>query len=236
MTKVTKFLKMRSCWNYVFTAFPYEDLGTKGFSLSRELDAEENGVTTQSLLVNSSNDEFTIKLDFYEIKDEEEFMRSLKTGSKQKGGRDLLRPGICFEGANDQHLTIGTIPLEIINTKNNLNLKVEHANSVQKLFGIYLGLKENEIKEWSQFLELEPDSEGWQLLDGTKIFIAQPGDGLFEYMQERKDFPFWGVFLKSHSLKKFSECMEPDNKFLWNGKEVFQIKEHLTDWDLLVVE
>lgn len=236
MSKLSDY-SLLACSHFVFTAFPYEDLGTRGFTLSRELDRESHGVTTETLVVESEQGA-PVALEFLLIQDETEFQQSLRQNQTGLRGREILRPSLRLLASHPRDLgrfTVGSIPVEVVAQKTLERRPPSHANSAQKIWGVYLGLKESEITEWSEFLGTPPEKDSWVLADGTRLVCGRPGDGLFEFMDQRKDFPFWAVILKCQSFASFKERAEPERVLSWDGQEAALIKEHLTDWDLLVV-
>jgi hypothetical protein len=230
-------LTLAACTHYVFTAFPFENLGARGFFLDKSLDHEENGVVTQSLIMKSPQGGL-VRLEFREIIDEELFLAQLRQEKSPMRGRDVLRPGITFCGDRLIKQNVGEIPVQVM-TSTSVNIPLleaaaQHPNSANSLYGVYLGLGVKGIQEWSDFLGAPPEEGGWELADGCRILIAKPGDGLFEYMELRKDFPFWAVVIRSQSFSEFVNQADPARVIQWQGRPAALIKEHLTDWDLLV--
>lgn len=233
-------LALARCWQFVFTPFPYESLTTKGFAKGIEVSDESHGELIQSLLVPSPT-RSPISLDFIEIQDEGSFLKNQSENQKLKSekGRELLRPGLSFFGQNKQSFSVGSIPIEIQSDKAMSASLLMHENGIQNLFGIYLGLNTLEAKEWESFLGIPNDTVGWVLGDGVKIIKGMPGDGIFERMESRKDFPFWAVVLECESfnkLEKFDFEFKSENLLEWQGNKILQIKEHLTNWDILIKE
>ncbi len=233
MQKISKY-SLAACSHFVFTAFPYENLGERGFAIDHSLDTEENGVVTQKLLVNSPSAS-PVSLEFREIVDEEEFLRSLKKQTTTVRGRDVLRPGVRFYGEGPAQFSLGSIPVEIVTKQETPTSAKSHPNSARNLWGLYLGLDEKGIQEWSHFLGMSPVNGAWTFEDGIHIAIAAPGDGVCEFMEARKDFPFWAVVLSCESFADFEKKAEPERVFQWQNRSAALIKEHLTDWDILVV-
>jgi hypothetical protein len=223
-----------ACSHFVFTAFPYENLGERGFYLDQSLDCEENGVVVQTLLVKTPMGN-PVCLEFREIIDEEEFLGNLKKQSEAVRGRDVLRPGLRFYGKSPLASTIGMVPVQVVTPDSSLKIKVEHPNTAQTFLGVYLGLSPKDQQAWSQFLGTQPVDGAWLLADGSRLICGQPGDGLYEFMELRKDFPFWAVILKSDSFEHFIKQAEPEKILEWQRQRAALIKEHLTDWDLLVI-
>lgn len=227
-------LSLASCSHFVFTAFPYENLGDRGFTLSPQLDREEDGVIVQTLEIYSEK-QTSIGLEFKEIVDEEVFAKSWASGKLQVRGREVLRPSLRFWGENTVDQVCGSIPIRIEKGEPAARQKISHSNSVYQLYGIYLGLDEKGVLQWSEFLGEPPKDSQWMLKDGTRIIIADRADGLHDFMERRKDFPFWGVILKSASYSEFKVQAEPEVELQWCKQNIAVIKEHLTDWDLLVL-
>jgi hypothetical protein len=130
---------------------------------------------------------------------------------------------------------VGSIPVKVVTKGDRVLTAATHPNSVNQIWGLYLHLGPKGIEEWNQFLGVTAINNEWILKDGTRIVAATPGDGLFEFMEIRKDFPFWAVILKCQSFKEFEQKAEPERVFQWRGTQTALIKEHLTDWDLLVI-
>lgn len=233
MQKISQY-SLVSCSHFVFTAFPYEDLGVRGFTLDSSLDKEDHGVITQTLLVNSPT-QSAVSLEFREIADEEEFLLNLKKNASTVRGRDVLRPGLGFYGPEAAQLSLGAIPVQVLSQQKALREAKSHANTVKAVWGLYLGLDAKGIQEWTLFLGNPPTDGAWVLEDGVRIEIAKPGDGVYEFMEARKDFPFWAVILKCESFTEFEKIAEPERLFQWQNKPAALIKEHLTDWDILVL-
>jgi hypothetical protein len=234
MSSLAKY-SLAACSHYVFTAFPYENLGVRGFTLDSSLDTEQDGLVIQTLMVPSSENG-PVALEFREIIDEEEFLASHKRLQTAARGRDLLQPCLRFYGEETGKFIVGSIPVEVVSKAGHPGAMAANSNSVQKLVGVYLGLTEAGIREWTEFLGAPYVDGGWNLKGGARIMAAQPNDGLYEFMQHRKDFPVWAVILNCESLETFRREAEPDKLLQWQGKTAAVIKEHLTDWDLLVVE
>jgi hypothetical protein len=250
-----KNLSLAACSHYVFTAFPYENLGEKGFSVDPERKNEKDGVVTQTLYVSSPSPTPTppVALEFLEIVDEEEFMRSLRKQNQMPGqrGREILRPGLRFWGELDGSERdtsielVGSIPVQVQSVKNNEeyskqmdieNKKSNHPNSAKSIWGLYLGLSRMEREAWSHFLGRNPNEYNqWILDDGSRIQCATIGDGIYDYMEARKDFPFWAVIIQSEALSEVEKHFEFDKSFQWGGVRSLLIKEHLTDWDIIVI-
>lgn len=226
---------LKKCAHYVFTAFPYEDLGHRGFHLDPELDRDENGMVIQTLLVNVPQGSASVALEFREIVDEEEFLASSKKTMAARRGREILRPYLEFYGDHATSVLLGGIPVEVSSESLVHRVSAEHSNSVESLWGVYLGLADSGIREWSDFLGAPPENGEWILRDGVRLIIAQPGDGLYEFMELRKDFSLWAVVLQSRSFLEFEKQAMPERVFQWRGHSAALIKEHLTDWDLLVI-
>lgn len=202
--------------------------------LDESLNHEEHGVLVQTLLAQSAEAE-AVRLEFRDILDEEEFLEGCKLHNPSARGREVLRPGVRVYGEEAHQLTVAGIPVTVL-PKSERGLKAPaHPNSVSHLWGLYLHLNARGIEEWNQFLGVTAVNNEWTLKDGTKIVAAVPGDGLYEFMEIRKDFPFWAVILKCDSFKEFQAKAEPERVFDWRGAPIALIKEHLTDWDLLVI-
>jgi len=270
-------LTLAACSHYVFTAFPYENLKEKGFSISFESNQEYEGVIKQSLFIPSlsplrspsptfspsplqspptslSKSSLPVELNFLEITDEEEFMNSVKKQMKKQNssprGREILRPSLHFWGEEeaDYFEMIGSIPVEIHSIQKKMEFlgttfgpknETNHPNSVNSVWGIYLGLSATEKEQWSQFLgrSLNDDNQ-WVLDDGIRIQCAVPGDGLYDYMESRKDFSFWAVVLQAQSFDQVEKQFEFDKSFIWQGTKstsAVLIKEHLTNWDIIII-
>lgn len=225
------------CWHYVFTPYPFDFLIEKGFLSPSELRDDSKGEFIQSLIV-SSPSQAALSLDFVRITDEEDFQKNVKQLSNPQLGREVLRPGLSFYGDRDQKILLGSIPVEVkkdkINDRSSAFLG-KNKNGINQIYGLYLGLNAKDQVEWENFLGVPPDSEGWTLGDGVKLILGKPGDGLFEYMDSRKDFSFWAVLLECDNfdnLEKFG--FDVSSELSWNKSKLIQIKEHLTDWDLLI--
>jgi len=250
---MSKISALSACFHYVFTAFPYENLKEKGFNIDSndQSGTEVAGLVTQTLLIGESSiseKKSPIALEFLEITDEVEFVSHFRKQNLGLKGRELLRPGLRFwahqktnEGSTQSETKlVGSIPIQILSVPASstitTNLVGRHPNSVDSVWGVYLGLSSTQKEEWSQLLGQEPNKENqWILTDGTRIQCATPGDGLYDFMEGRKDFPFWAVVLQSQSLDLAAKHFEFDKTFHWKNQKAFLIKEHLTDWDLIVV-
>jgi hypothetical protein len=225
---------LAACSHYVFTAFPYENLGERGFHLDQRLDREEPGLTIQTLMMNSPRGG-SVALEFLEIMDEEDFKKNRRLDSSWRG-REVLRPQLRLVGETDVRKVIGGIPVEVVSRGSAPPASSPHPNSVHEISGLYLGLTESGRRDWAEFLGLLESKSPWSLADDTQIFVGEPGDGLYEFMDMRKDFPLWAVILKCQSLSSFIEKAQPEKSILWRGRSAALIKEHLTDWDILIVE
>ncbi|MEY4617776.1 MAG: hypothetical protein RJB66_2736 [Pseudomonadota bacterium] len=225
---------LAACSHFVFTTFPYENLGDRGFYLDESLNREEHGVLIQTLLVQTP-DANAVCLEFRDILDEEEFLANCKIHNPSARGREVLRPSVRLYGEEAHQLSIGDIPITVLPVAEKKLTAPTHANSVTHIWGLYLYLTSKGIEEWNQFLGVASVNNEWVLKDGTRIVAATRGDGLYEFMERRKDFPFWAVILKSQSFSEFKIKAEPERIFDWRGVPMALIKEHLTDWDLLVI-
>lgn len=236
-----------SCFNYVFTGFPYENLGSKGFSINHDWDKEQAGVITQSLLIPTPTKN-SVALEFLEIVDEVEFTNSFKKQNTGQGGRELLRSGLRFwnHGENeDRFKIIGSVPIYLYSNQKKIEFfsqdftnspETLNSNLIKSIWGVYLGLSQTEKELWSQFLGGAPDvANQWVLQDGCRILCATPDDGLYDYMEPRKDFSFWAVVLQSTSWEEINKQIIFDKIFNWNGAKAGLIKEHLTNWDIIII-
>lgn len=225
---------LAACSHFVFTSFPYENLGERGFHLDQGLNHESHGVIVQTLLAQSP-EAGAVRLEFRDIVDEEEFLDSSRRHNPSARGREVLRPSLHFFGDASMQLNVGSIPVTVLPKPADSLEASSHPNSVSHLWGLYLGLSAKGIEEWNQFLGTPAVEHQWLLQDGVRIVAAQPGDGLYEFMEIRKDFPFWAVILKCQSFQEFERQADPERVFQWQGRPTALIKEHLTDWDLLVI-
>lgn len=226
---------LAACSHYVFTAFPFENLGERGFELDQSLNRELQGVMVQTLPMKSPTGSL-VHLEFREILDEEEFVESERRHSVVGRGRDLLRPSLRFFGPKTEEKVVGSLPVKVFPPSDSHHHMGVHTNTVQNIWGIYLGLTAADQEAWTNFLGVEPVHGEWILADGVRLIVARPGDGLYEYMELRKDFPLWAVILQCGSFSEFEKKAEPERVLKWRGHQTALIKEHLTDWDLLIIE
>ena len=225
---------MVACSHYVFTSFPYENLGERGFELNQSLTIEEHGVVTQTLVVPSPQGA-SVRLEFKDIVDEEDFLAHSRQENPSVRGREVLRPSLRFFGASSFKKVVGSIPVTVAAEDKSPLVNVSHSNSVQTFWGVYLGLSPKDQLEWNDFLGVNAENGEWVLADGIRLIAGQPGDGLYEFMEVRKDFPLWAVILKSESFEIFTHKADPERILNWKHRPTALIKEHLTDWDLLVI-
>lgn len=245
---MSKALSLRSCFNYVFTGFPYEILGSKGFAINHDWDKEKEGVKIQSLLIPSPTNN-SVTLEFLEIVDEVEFMNSFKKQNTGQHGRELLSSGLRLwdhEENEDRFQIIGSVPIYLYSnqkkidslsqTHSNNSLGALNFNLIKSIWGVYLGLSQTEKEMWSHLLGGAPDAANqWVLKDGCRILCATPDDGLYDYMEPRKDFSFWGVVLQSASWEETAKQIIFDKVFNWNGTKAGLIKERITNWDIIII-
>lgn len=245
---MNKTLSLRSCFNYVFTGFPYENLGSKGFAINPNWGNEKEGIIIQSLLIPSpANNPVTI--DFLEIVDEVEFMNSFKKQNTGQHGRELLSAGLRLwdhEENEDRFKLLGSVPIYLDSKQSKIDSfsqthsmnppSLLNSNFIRSIWGIYLGLSTSEKEMWSHLLGEEPSVDNqWVLKDGCRIIYATPADGLFDYMEPRKDFSFWAVVLQSTSWEEAAKQIQFDKVFNWNGTKAGLIKEHITNWDIIII-
>lgn len=244
---MNKNISLISCFNYVFTGFPYENLGSKGFVINHDWDRETEGVITQKLLL-SSPAKNAVALEFLEIVDEVEFQKSFKKhNTVGQSSKEFLCSGLKFEdheNDEDKLKLIGSVPVSLLSKQKkmdvfpqNLSSHSEALNShlIKSVWGIYLGLSPAEKERWSQFLGEPPGVENqWVLKDDCRILCATPDDGLYDYMESRKDFAFWAVVLQSVSWEDINKQIEFDKVFNWKGSPAGLIKQHITNWDIII--
>lgn len=239
-------LSLLSCFNYVFTGFPYENLRSQGLALTHDDSNETEGCITQSLIIPSPAKD-SVALEFLEIVDEVEFMNSFKKQNTGQMGRELLSSGLRFinhEANEDSFKTIGSVPIYLYSNQKNVvfsqnlssNREALKSNLIKSIWGIYLGLSQVEKKEWIHFMGGAPEvANQWVLKDGCRIQCADPADGLYDYMEPRKDFSFWAVILQSNSFEEASKQIAFDKILNWNGNKAGLIKERITNWDIIII-
>lgn len=186
---------------YSFSGYAAKDWQDEGFQIHSRLDVP--GGCVERFLMRKENG-LPLFLSFREIFDEEEYFRH------HSHGGDPRQPNL-------QWLQSGLVSQQpLMSLGDSLRSETEDG---QKLFG---NISEVELKNLDVCLEGLVVAENFQpALAGLDIPVLSPKAGSVEekYFQDTKDFPLWGVLLKSKR--------PPKNHRHWTQKLEFRQHEYL---------